>query len=215
MNSELLRSSARRNAIGIALFLFIPVVLFLFVAHPEPVVASLVGGILLMAGHRRLAFPYFRAIRPTTCAWCHRELGGARSAAPAVELAAGAETHELLACERHVEPTRRFFELLDRLRWPLRVGIGLPLLLLLVALAAAAAGQREGLEAATQGFRLAVGITVQIAALGPMIGVAKPAATAAFPVHNFYLLGIRAILWIFRLVGLWWIVSAGLFWLRF
>jgi hypothetical protein len=33
-------------------------------------------------------------------------------------------------------------------------------------------------------------------------------------VHNFYLLGIRAILWVFRLVGLWWIVAAGRFWLE-
>ena len=26
-----------------------------------------------------------------------------------------------------------------------------------------------------------------------------------FPVHNFFLLGVRNLLWIFRLVGIWWI----------
>jgi hypothetical protein len=38
-------------------------------------------------------------------------------------------------------------------------------------------------------------------------------AAAAFPVHNFYLLGIRAILWIFRLVGAWWIFISLRYWL--
>jgi hypothetical protein len=27
-----------------------------------------------------------------------------------------------------------------------------------------------------------------------------------FPAHNFFLLGLRSLLWIFRLVGAWWIV---------
>jgi len=26
-----------------------------------------------------------------------------------------------------------------------------------------------------------------------------------FPVHNFFLLGIRNLLWVFRLIGLWWL----------
>ena len=28
-----------------------------------------------------------------------------------------------------------------------------------------------------------------------------------FPLHNLFLLGIRATLWVFRLVGTWWLVA--------
>jgi hypothetical protein len=36
-----------------------------------------------------------------------------------------------------------------------------------------------------------------------------PAAKLAcpFPLHNFFLLGIRNTLWVFRLVGAWWLVD--------
>ena len=37
------------------LFLFIPLVLFLYVQHPAPVGLSLAAGVVLMLGHRLLA----------------------------------------------------------------------------------------------------------------------------------------------------------------
>jgi hypothetical protein len=208
-----LRTPVVRQLLGVALFLFIPAVLFLFVVHPAPVAGSFALGAALMVGHRFLAGPYFRAIRETNCAWCHRAFGVARPPAHALDLAAGGETLALFACPAHVEPTRRFFDFLDRARWPLRIGIALPLGLLVAALLAASFGHADDLEPATELFRFAVGLTVQFAALGPWAGAPAPTATAAFPVHNVYLLGVRAILWIFRLVGLWWIVSAGRYWL--
>jgi hypothetical protein len=61
------------------------------------------------------------------------------------------------------------------------------------------------LDAATDLFRLAVGLTVNLAAWGWL--AARPArpARVPFPVHNFFLLGVGPLLWVFRLVGLWWI----------
>jgi hypothetical protein len=199
---------ATSAAVGVALFLFIPAVLVLFVAHPEPIAASLAAGVVLMLGHRLVATPYFRAIRPSTCAWCHRTFDGAGPIEHALDLEVGDDRPAILTCGHHADPVRRFFAFLERYRWPLRLGIGAPLLLLLAALGAAAAGRREWLEPATQIFRLVVGIAVHVAALGPLFGSPQRTAVAAFPVHNFYLLGIRAILWIFRLVGAWWIVSS-------
>lgn len=210
-----LSSSRFSTVLGVLLFLFIPAVLFLFVAHPEPVLGSLTAGVALMVGHRFLAVPYFRAIRPTTCAWCHRALGGDRAPTLALELATPTERLAIFACERHAEPTRRFFGLVDRLRWPLRIGIGLPLALLLAALVAAGLGHDEALTPVGELFRFVVGITVNAAALGALAGPPVRVARPAFPVHNFCLLGVRAILWIFRLVGVWWIVSAGRYWLEF
>lgn len=206
----------RATVLGIVLFLFIPVVLFLFVAHPSPVAASLAGGLALMAGHRFLARPYMLATRPHKCVWCNRFFPAPEAAERAVELAQGAEAPalEILACSAHVAPTRRFFAFVDRCRLPLRLGIGLPLGLLLGALVAFSAGIGDWTASATALFRLAVGLTVHLAALGPWLGAPREQSRAAFPVHNFYLLGIRAILWIFRLVGIWWIVAGGAFWLR-
>jgi hypothetical protein len=209
---------------GIVLFLFIPVVLFLFVAHPAPVAGSLAGGLVLMAGHRFLARPYMLAARPYKCVWCNRVFAervdeqpdAARAPQRAVELAQGGSLPplELLTCAAHVAPTQRFFAFVDRCRLPLRIGIGLPLGLLLGALVALAAGLGDWTEGATALFQLAVGLTVHLAALGPWLGALQPQSRAAFPVHNFYLLGIRAILWIFRLVGIWWIVVGGSYWLK-
>ncbi len=182
--------------------------------HPEPVGVSLLLGVALMAGHRRLALPYLAAVRPTTCVWCHRRLDEVAGDGPAaLELVSGPQTLALHACPEHVDPTRRFFTFLDRARWPLRLGIGLPLLTLLAALVAAAAGAREALLPATELFRLLVGLTVHAAAAGGSFTTPAARARAAFPVHNFYLLGVRAILWIFRLVGAWWILAAGAYWL--
>jgi hypothetical protein len=87
----------------------------------------------------------------------------------------------------------------------LRVGIFVPLLFLLIALAAAAAGQPAPVPLATTWFKLVVGVTVNVAALGYLLVREHAPIEVPFPAHNFFLLGVRNLLWIFRLVGLWWI----------
>jgi len=199
--------------LGVLLFLFIPVVLYLFVQHPAPVGASLVAGVVLMLGHRFVARPYFLRVREAKCAWCNRWLEG-RPDLERFAVVAGGQEVLFVACPGHALPARRFFAWVDRLRLPLRLGIGAPLLALLGALAAAAFGRGAAVPVATEAFRLVIGLTVHLAALGALLGTARETpARAAFPLHNFSLLGIRGILWIFRLVGIWWILAgaAGLF----
>lgn len=199
--------------LGIALFLFIPVVLYLFVRHPAPIGASLAAGVVLMLGHRFLARPYFERAQRTKCIWCNR--AGAPGDFPeTVVVEAPKGPVRLAACAGHAEPARRFFAWTDRLRLPLRLGIGLPLLFLLGTLGVAAAGRVAPIEAATEAFRLLVGLTVELGALGPFVAADRSAARAAFPLHNFSLLGVAAILWIFRVVGVWWILAAGAYWLE-
>ena len=77
--------------------------------------------------------------------------------------------------------------------------------MLLAALAATAAGVAVPLAAATDVFTFVVGVTVNLAAWGYLTAAPVRPARVAFPVHNFFLLGVRPLLWIFRLVGLWWI----------
>ena len=187
------------QATGVLLFLFIPLVLFLYVRHPEPVWASLIGGVVVMMGHRLLARPYMERALPVKCAWCNRILPPD-----------GNEVLELgeiraLCCRGHRRPSAKFFGFLESWRWVLRAGIFLPLLLLLGTLAAAAFGVEAPLDDVTAFFKLVIGLTVNLAAFGYLLAPERTPSSVPFPVHNFFLLGIRNLLWVFRLVGIWWI----------
>ncbi len=242
------------QATGVLLFLFIPLVLYLFVRHPEPIAASLAAGVGLMLGHRFLARPYMVRAMPRKCVWCNRVLPAALDpAAGTLDLLVGGRLTPVRCCAAHRAPARRFFSFLNGARLPLRLGIFVPLLLLLGALAAAAIGSWGGpagggggtpglpggaagapgfLPAATALFQLLVGLTVSAAAWGYLLqrragrggadsdGAAAGAGGAGaplpvpFPAHNFFLLGVRVLLWIFRLVGAWWIWRGASFFLR-
>jgi len=188
---------------GVLLFLFIPLVLFLFVRHPQPVGLSLAAGVVLMLGHRFLARPYMARALPLKCVWCNRVLAG--SPAETLELRAGEQMLEARCCAGHAQPAAKFFSFLQTWRWPLRLGIFVPLLFLLAALAASAAGQPAPVALATAWFQLVVGVTVNVAAFGYLAAGEQAPARVPFPVHNFFLLGIRNLLWVFRLIGLWWL----------
>jgi hypothetical protein len=197
-------SPLRLQIPGVLLFLFIPAVLFLYVRHPEPVGLSLAAGVILMIGHRRLARPYMRRALPWKCVWCNRGLPG--EGGEVLELRAGAETLQARCCPGHREPAARYFTFLQEWRWPLRLGIFVPLLALLGALAAAAFGREiVPLPTVTALFQLVIGIAVNLAAFGYLLVRERSPLAVPFPVHNFFLLGVRALLWVFRLVGIWWI----------
>jgi hypothetical protein len=129
-------------------------------------------------------------------------------------LATGAGPLSARCCPGHQEPAARFFAFANAWKLPLRAGIFLPLLLLLGSLAAAALGRTVPLPSITALFQFVVGVTVNLAALGPWLGRPVERAAVPFPVHNFFLLGVRNLLWIFRLVGIWWIVLSLLYFLR-
>lgn len=189
---------------GVLLFLFIPLVLFLYVRHPEPVGVSLVAGVVLMIGHRFLARPYMGRVLPVKCVWCNRvPARGAEDSTLELRTRGGAV--QARCCPGHRKPAAKFFSFLHAWRWPLRLGIFLPLLYLLLALALDAAGRPAPLNSATHWFKLVVGITVNVAAFGYLASRERSSLSVPFPVHNFFLLGVRNLLWVFRLVGIWWI----------
>jgi hypothetical protein len=56
-------------------------------------------------------------------------------------------------------------------------------------------------------FKLVIAVSVLLGSFLYKIGKTVEPVNAVFPVHNFFLLGIRWILWVFRIVGAWWIVQ--------
>jgi hypothetical protein len=173
------------------------------VVHPRPLGWSLAAGVALMLGHRFVARPYMRWARPHRCLWCGRV--PPREAAETLSVETGGGAFEARCCAGHATPAARFFAFVHAARRPLRLGIFAPLLALLASLAAAAAGVAVPLAAVTDSFRLLVGITVNVAAWGYLAATPARPARVPFPVHNFFLLGAAPLLWVFRLVGIWWI----------
>ena len=193
---------------GFLLFLPVPLVLFLFTRQPLGPWRSLGLGIAIMLSHRLYARPFALARARRRCLWC----GGASGDGPGIELdepsgrtswrACGAGHAGLLARTLGWAAGRRLF---------LGVGVLGTLALFLALSVGAAVGRPAALEAAdaTAIFRLGVALTVlPFGWLAPLTGPADgPKGRLPFPVHVQALLGTLWVLWLFRLVGLWWLVA--------
>jgi len=193
---------------GAALFAFIPLVLFLYLRLPLGPGPSLLLGIALMLGHRFVAVPWALRAASRRCIWC----GVAGAVAERIEIRSGGRLWPLSACSAaHGDLAARFATFAARWRWFLTAGIFVPLTGLLAATLALAADlpivpQRW---AALQ-FRALVAATVVAASVGyRSVRAADERLTFPFPLHNLCLLGIRATLWVFRLVGVWWLAEAA------
>ena len=85
------------------------------------------------------------------------------------------------------------------LAWGLAVGFGWP--------------NRAQFDDAVAFLRLGIAVSVlPLAWLAASIGPVEPAETvrAPFPVHLSALVGLRVVLWLFRLIGLLWLVQVAL-----
>ena len=193
---------------GLFLFLPVPLVLFLFTGQPLGPWLSLGTGVAIMLTHRLYARPFALSRAQRRCLWC----GGSAGGGPGVDLDEPLGRTSWRACgEEHA------FLLARTLGWArdrslrLRLGIVGSLLALLVLSAGAALGWPAGLAAADAAavFRLGVALTVlPFGWLGPLAGPpGRPNGRLPFPVHLQALVGTVQVLWLFRLVGAWWLVA--------
>jgi hypothetical protein len=192
---------------GILLFLFIPLVLFLLLRQPAGPGWSVAIGLAIMFGHRFLAEPWMAKFADVRCLWCGR-VGAART----VPVVASGREWPMTACsESHAALLARFLGFVVRFRAVIALGIFVPLAWLVVASLAAAAG-RPLLPHATNAlvFRVVVAATVVSASSAPFVfAFSAPEAPlrCPFPLHNLFLLGVRNVLWVFRIVGAWWLID--------
>jgi hypothetical protein len=193
---------------GAVLFAFIPLVLWLFLTLPLGPGWSVALGLAIIAGHRSVAAPWVARHAMRRCLWCGRP--GRRAAE--VPVASGPRTTAYAACGgSHARLARQFFGFAHEHRIAIGLGVFAPLALLLTGTLLRAAGATVlPHEANALQFRVIVASTVVLVSF--LFRTAPPAAHArsAFPAHNLFLLGIRNTLWVFRIVGGWWLLTAAL-----
>lgn len=196
---------------GLLLFLPVPLVLFLFTRQPLGTLWSLGVGVGLTLTHRLYARPFALARSSRRCLWCG---GAAPSDAATLELEEPLGRTEWRACRgEHRDRLVRALGWAAGHRRFLAGGILGTLALFLLLAVAAAFHRPSGLltDDAVAVLRLGVALSVLpfgwlAAAHGPS---EAPRGRLPFPVHVQALLGTAWVLWLFRLVGLWWL-AAGL-----
>jgi hypothetical protein len=165
-----------------------------------------------MFSHRFLAAPWMARHAAERCLWC----GRTRSLAQQVEIAAGGKRVIFAACDvDHRNRAGRFFTFVARFRHLIAAGIFVPLVLLISGTIAVAAGYPFiAPEWNRLQFRMVVAITVSGTSLAYLL-VKKTVEplTSPFPLHNLFLLGVSATLWVFRIVGgIWLALGAMALW---
>ncbi len=198
---------------GVLLFAFIPLVLFLFLRQPIGPAVSVIAGLVIMFGHRFLAAPWMARHATERCLWCGREVNGGERFA----VSSGGRSWTMAACgPAHRSRSGRFLTFASRSAAPIAIGIFVPLALLLAGSLAIAAGYQVAThEWNAWQFRMIVAFTVAGASVAyPAVKQPDEPLACPFPLHNLFLLGIRQTLWIFRLVGAWWIVSGSVMLVR-
>jgi len=184
-------------------------VLWLFTQTPLGTAGSLTLGIGVMVTHRLYARPFARRCAPQRCLWC----GGAIDVACELRVREPGGTTTWHACERkHADSLRRVLGWAARNAWLLRIGIlgsiaaylVLRVLELLERLGSVSPADTVNL------FRLGVALTVL--PLGWLASRAEPGTddelSTPFPLHIQALIGSWSVLWLFRLVGLAWLILA-------
>lgn len=199
--------------VGILLFLPVPAVLVLFTRAPLGLVASFVLGVVLMGTHRLYARPW--AVRRATgrCLWCAGPVH-APQAPHALDVAepGGAAAGWCACSPAHADRALRLLAWAQRTRVLLVAGIlgGLVVLLAGTVLAARGLLGPVAPRDAADTFRLMVAVAVlPLGWLGPSSAPPQGRVTVPFPVHIQALVGSLVVAWLFRLVGLWWLVDAG------
>jgi hypothetical protein len=191
---------------GLGLFACIPLVLLLYLRQPLGPGASVMAGLVIMVGHRFVTEPWMARHATQRCVWCGRGLSGSPVH---LQVTSGGRAITLAACcAAHRDHAARFLTFISRRRAPIGAGIFVPLLLLLSGSLALAVG-RPFLphEWNTWQFKTIVAFTVVLTSIAYRFSAIAEPLRSPFPLHNLFLLGIRNTLWVFRVVGAWWLVA--------
>jgi hypothetical protein len=195
------------RVLGILLFLPVPLVLWLYTRQPLGVTLSLAAGTALVVTHRLYARPFALQRARARCLWC----GGAAGDGPTLALDEPLGASTWRACgDAHHERLRRVFDWAAAHALFLKTFIlgGLALFLPAALLAEHSRLGPLVIDDVVAFFRLAVAVAVL--PLG-WLSLLRPSTSSEplrvpFPVHIQALIGTLWVLWLFRLVGIGWLV---------
>ena len=200
---------------GLLLFLPVPIVLLLFTRAPLGILPSLGVGIVLMLTHRLYARPWALSRARGRCLWCGATVTPAAPEARELELVDPRGPASWRSCgETHARSATAVLAWAARRSGLLKLGILGTLALFLFWGAAAALGWPSGarFEDAVAFFR--IGVAATVLPLGWLAPRAEPPPgpppRAPFPLHVPALLGLQWVMWLFRLIGLLWLVQGAL-----
>jgi hypothetical protein len=207
------KNALKIHAAGIVLFLFIPLVLFLFLRFPFGVIPSFVAAILIMIAHRFAAIRFMNRYKKNRCMWC-----GRTSRARNSRIVRSGKEHEFQFCkesendENCFSKAGRFFNFCSTKKTILRFGIFLPLLWYVVTMLLTATGVIHfPLDWNRFVFQFFIACTVVAISFLYKAGNDDVSIAFPFPIHNLFLLGIKNTLLVFRYVGIWWIAAGLIF----
>jgi hypothetical protein len=200
---------------GVLLFLPVPLVLFLFTRTPLGALPSLGIGIALMVTHRLYARPWALARAHRRCLWCGADIAATALSAMELVLEDPLGRASWCACrEAHARPVRSVLAWAAPRRRFLTFGIlgTLGVFLVWAAGSQLLAPSRLEHDDAVAFFRL--GIAACVLPLGWLSARSDAASGEAppspFPLHVPALVGLRTVLWLFRLVGMLWLAQGSL-----
>jgi hypothetical protein len=194
---------------GIVLFLPVPIVLWLITNLPFGVWPSLGLGVTIMVTHRLYARPFALNRARRRCLWCGGTGENLDLAPLTVEEPMG-ETVWQVCAGKHRISLAAFLGWSSRRALFLKVGIVGALLTYLVTVPLAAYGKLGSVTAVdlSYGFRLLIALTVlPLGWLGPG-SRSGGGLTVPFPIHIQALIGTVAVAWLFRIIGLIWLVAS-------
>ena len=200
---------SRTRLAGALLFLFIPLVLVLYLRMPLGLPGSVFLGMFLMIGHRFVARPFMERHIERRCFWCGRDLAGPGVPAP---FRSSGETVEARACSgTHADRLIAFARTVAAGRLVVFLLIVLPVLIYLGnALLTIVGHGFLPLDTARTAFKIPIAVAVVTLSFAWPLGARlKREPAIDIPAHNLSLLGVSWTLWVFRIVGLFWLVQAA------
>jgi hypothetical protein len=196
---------------GFLLFLFIPLVLYLFLQHPFGVIQSFLTAIAIMIGHRWIARPFFLRNANQRCFWC----GRSKNPRVSQEVKSGDTVAIELCVYGCSKRALQFFDFTSGYRHFLRAGIFLPLGWYIITMVLDALGIFHFPENWNHFiFQFMIAATVVIISFAYRSGSETSYPSFPFPIHNLFLIGAKNTLLVFRYVGFWWLaISFYFLWL--
>ena len=195
---------------GIVLFLPVPIVLWLITNLPLGMWPSLGLGVALMVTHRLYARPFALKRQARRCLWCGKG-GTAADLAPLAVTEPMGETVWQVCPDEHRKKLTGFLGWATTRALFLRIGIIGSLLLYLITIPLAFYGKLGPVSTVdlSYGFRLLIALTVlPLGWLGPGSRGGVGSLSVPFPVHIQALIGTVVVAWLFRIIGLIWLVAA-------